>query len=308
MGSLYTGTGGSFRFDTTSLYGALLAEGDYRIRVNHYNYFPLETPTFHLAEGQLLDLGTVAITPIPTVSSIRGRAVDAITGAPMPGTTTPRTWVELLYCQTGSTGCSTVRHAYADAQGAFLFEGSENYPLRGGTYRLQLWADQYQMTDHEFVVDGDQDDVNIGDVAVKSLPVRINLVQGCGEIPAAGGDCNFTVSIANGLTDRLHGETWTVIEASYIGSDVHRTSFQTDASKALSLAPGESVTLPFSVFVPGDVANGAFICAQGFVSQRPHEFNTLGFHDLFCLRKGAEGFAAVAEDQKRNTVKKLKDK
>jgi len=307
VGSLFTGTGGSFRFDTTSLYGRLLAAGDYKLTVDADNYFRLESSIFHLAEGQLLNLGNLAATRIPTISSIRGRAVDAISRTPMPGTTIPRTRVELQYCPDGGW-CWTIRYAYADAQGVFRFEGNDYTPLRGGTYRVQIWADQYQMTEHEFVVAGDQANVDIGDVGVKSLPVRINLAQGCGAIPATGGTCNFTVSIANGLTDRLHGEAWTMILGSGIGSDVYRTSFQTEASKALNLAPGESITLPFSVFVPADIANGAYICAQGFASQRPHEFNTLGYHDLFCLSKGAEGFTAMTEEQKRSAVKELKNK
>jgi hypothetical protein len=216
--------------------------------------------------------------------------------------------VELLYCQEAGGWCSTIRYAWADAQGGFRFEGNDYSPLRAGTYRVQLGADQYQRTEHEFELTGDQANIDLGNLGVKSLPVRVNLVQGCGAIPATGGTCSFTVSIVNGMTDRLHGEAWTIIQGYAIGSDVYGTTFQPEASKALNLAPGESITLPFSVFVPADVANGASICAEAFASQRPHEFNTLGHHDLFCLSKGAAGFTTMTEDQKRNTVRRLKEK
>lgn len=72
----------------------------------------------------------------------------------------------------------------------------------------------------------------------------------------------------------------------------------------VNLPPGGSVNLPFTFFVPGEVHDGAFICVRGLAASRPHSFNTLGDHHLFCLTKGGGFFRTVPEHEKRDAVRR----
>jgi hypothetical protein len=308
VGYAYTGATGEFRFEegSYSLYG-MLRTGQYRIRIVANNYEEVQDRTIHLAEGELLNLGDVALTPLPAVGSIRGRAVDSLTGAPLPGRAAPYAEAYLLYCPQNYTYCWTERYGDVDAQGYFKFESNNVSPLRPGTYYVQVNADQYQNGQSARFDVADQQHADIGNVGLESFPVRVNLTQSCGgAVPTTGGTCNFTVKISNGMPTRLHGESWSTIRANGLASAVAGTTFQADKPQVLNLAPGASVNLPFSFFVPGEARDGTYICVETYASQRPHLFNTLGHNDVFCLRKGGQGFTLVPENQKRNAVKAAK--
>jgi hypothetical protein len=304
-GGTYTDAQGAFRFDpdSYSLWTALVA-GTYRITVQAGGYEIAETAPFALAEAQALDLGAVSIQPLPAVGSISGRLVDEITGTPLVGGEKDFAQVELQYCQ--PWGCYGRDWRQVGADGTFRFEGTSSYPLEPGTYQLVAYANQYQHTYSEtFTVEDDQH-FNFGDLRVKSLPVRINMVTSCANIPDAGGTCQFSMKVTNGSTTRLDGKAWGVVQGYWIGSAAQQTTFSVPNPRVLSLTPGESITVPFSFTVPGTVANGAYICVQGFAAQRPHEFNTLGTQSLFCLNKGINGFSQVPEAQKHEALKKAK--
>jgi hypothetical protein len=236
------------------------------------------------------------------VASISGRLVDEITGTPLAGNEAPFAQVELRFCQ--AWGCFTREYQQAGADGTFRFEGTTYYPLQPGTYQLYAYADQYQVTYSEtFAVEDDQH-FSFGDFRVKSMPARVNLVQSCGSVPAEGGTCSFSMRVTNGSPTRLAGQAWGVVQGSWTGSPAQQTTFEVGSPRSLNLAPGQSVVLPFSFDVPGSVSNGAYICVQGFAAQRPHEFNTLGTHHLFCLSKGYGAFNQVPEHQKREAVRR----
>lgn len=294
----YTDSTGAFRFQ--SVY---FTAGDYQISVQAYNHETTQVGPFHLAEGQQLSLGDVLLRPIPLVGSIRGRAVDTFTGAPLSGESRPYAEVALLFCAL-EWYCQPIRFTRADAQGNFLFEGSTLDPLFTGAYQVRIYADQYHTTESGRFVVTEGQHYNVGDVGLKSFPVRINLVSTCSEIPSIGGDCRFNVRIANGKPERLGGEAWTIVRGGNTGSPAGQTVFEA-GQKVISLAPGESVDLPFSFFVPGGTSDGAIVCVEAFVGQRPHSFDTLGKNDLFCLMKGMGSFGLVPEAEKRGTVRRL---
>jgi hypothetical protein len=308
VGYATTGASGEFRFEEGSyhLYGTLKA-GQYELRIVAYNYEEIQKMSFQLAEGELLNLGDVALTPLPTVGSIRGRVVDSQTGAPLPGTGAPFSQALLLECPQDYAYCLADRYGSVDAQGYFKFNGTDMNPLRPGTYQVRIYADQYKEGQSARFTVADQQHADIGNVPLQSFPVRVNLTQSCGgAMPTTGGSCGFTVKISNGLPARLHGEAWSIVQANGLASAVASTTFQTDKPQVLNLAPGDSVNLPFSFFVPGEVRDGTYICVETYASQRPHLFNTLGYNDVFCLRKGGQGFTLVPEDQKRNAVRAAK--
>lgn len=304
VGWAYTGSDGEFLFENGAynLYSPLYP-GDYQVRIDRFNYETAQAGPFPVSSGQTLDLGDIGVNPLARLGSIRGRLVDAVTGEPLPSGTPPYATIELLYC---NPYCYTIRYASAGADGSFLIEGDPYNPLFAGTYKLFVYADQYEtrLSDAFQVAEGEHFDY--GDFALKSLPVRIYLDQSCGEIPAEGGNCQFKMRVVNGASSRLIGEAWSIVNGYWTGTPAQSTAFQAGNPKGVSLAPGTSSVVPLSFFVPADISNGAYICAEGFVAQRPHSFNTLGRHYLFCLVKGAYGFSLVPEDQKHEAVRRMK--
>lgn len=306
VGWAYTDFQGAFLFEN----GAFnvytpLTPGDYQVRIERYNYEVAQVGPFSVSGGQELDLGDIGLNPYPRVGSIRGRLVDAVTGAPLPGYPEPYAWVQLLYCDPDPF-CYTVRYASPGSDGTFLFEGDFYYPLLPGTYKLVASADQYETVVSEPFQVANREHFDFGDLAMKSFPVRIYLDQACGPIPAAGGSCQFKMRVVNGSPGRFVGETWSIVQGGPIGTPAGYTTFQTGNPKGVSLAPGGSAVVPLSFFVPADVSNGAYICAEGFAALRPHSFNTLGRHFLLCLVKGAYGFSLVPEEHKRDAVRRMK--
>ena len=303
IGWARTDAQGAFRFEngSWSLYSPLLA-GSYEISVSTPGYVAQRVPVT-LVDGQDLDVGTISVEPYPTAGSISGRLVDEVSGQPLSGATAPWARVDLIHCP--FWGCYTWRYGQTvGTDGTFRFTGFPNYLLPPGDFFLVAYADQYQETQSQtFHVEDDQH-YDSGDVRVKSNPARVTLVQSCGAIPAEGGTCRFTMRVTNGATTRMEGESWAMVQGNDIGSSVQETTFSVGSPRALSLAPGGSVDLALSFEVPGEVSNGATVCVKGFASQRPHKFNTLGGHDLFCLRKGAGGFTQVPEAQKHDAVRR----
>lgn len=306
VGWAYTDFQGGFLFQNGAynVYSPLTA-GDYQVRIERYNYEVAYVGPFSVSSGQELDLGDIGLTPFPRVGSIRGRLVDAVTGQPLPGHPEPFAWVELLFCDP-EPYCYTVRYASAGPDGTFLFEGDTFSPLLPGTYKFRAHADQYETTLSEPFQVANHEHFDFGDFHVKSLPVRIYLEQSCGAIPAAGGSCQFKMRVVNGSSSRFVGETWSIVQGGPIGTPAGYTTFQSGNPKGISLASGASAVVPLSFFVPADVSNGAYICAEGFAALRPHAFNTLGRHYLFCLTKGAYGFSLVPEEHKRDAVRRMK--
>ena len=310
-GGALTDETGAFRFATgePTLDGPLLA-GTYQVAVYRSSYIPYEPEEPHtLVEGQELDLGDVALVPVPAVGSIRGRVVDRVTGAPLSGTADPRARVTIQSCWDPASewGCTSVMDVPVEADGSFRFTG---YPGGSGPapglFRVYAWAEQYNGAQSTTFSVGDGEHVNAGSVGLESYPVRLYLQQGCGELPSTGGTCRATVRIVNGLGTRLKGETWSIVNArnpDFGGSTL--TTFQTGLARPVSLDPAASTTVPFEITVPAGVQDGTSICGQTVVAPRESRFETFGTRHLFCLHKGVQGFSAVPEAQKGETVRKV---
>jgi hypothetical protein len=167
-------------------------------------------------------------------------------------------------------------------------------------------ADQYQSGQTEQFSVGESEDFDTGRIALISYPIRFSELQSC-SLPAAGGICDFSVKITNGLATRFSGKAWTIIEAFEIGSFVDFTHFQTDSPLDVSLAPGRSMVLRFRFQVRGSVANSAVICATTFVGQNPSAlFNTAGLRSLFCFVKQSNSFTLMSEQQMQTQLQQLR--
>ena len=140
--------------------GNPLAAGDYQIEVTALHYLTKLFEPFAFT-GASLDLGDLPLNP-PAV--IRGRAVDAGTGNPLPGAL-----VGLWRCDAGS--CSEfVNSQNADELGQFQINSFNNgAPLPGGTYELEIAAVVHETRRIQVLIaDGETRD--LGDVALTTVP------------------------------------------------------------------------------------------------------------------------------------------
>lgn len=303
-GGMLTDGDGGFRFENGGYaLNIPLHAGEYSLFVDKGTlYQRAEVASISVAEGQDLDLGSVALQPIPVAGSISGRVVDVQTGVPLSGQGGPLAYATLERCEYPGF-CSYVDSQYADSQGSFRFVGNELSPLFTGTYRIRASAQQYLEGAGESFTVGEGEDRTGLTVALQSFPVRIDVVEPCGPVPATGGDCHFKVQVTNGGSSRLQGQTWSVVtKADFFGPTV---VFQAGSPKAVSLDPAASMVVPLSFHVPAAVPDGSTICVRTYVSHRPSELDVVGSRGALCLSKGAQGFTVLPEKEKDQALRKM---
>lgn len=296
-----TDADGRFRFERDYAGNALLAT-TYRIVVSARQFQAGESAEFAVAADAAHDLGDFALNPIPMAGSIRGRVVDAATGAVLRGDARPFARVELRACDAGGW-CSAVATANTDAQGRFRFDrdGAGN-PLEAREYRLAVTGDQYDSheTARLAVAEGQHKDV--GDVLLRSHPLRFTEVRACGNLPLEGGDCAYSVRVTNGLSTTLEGGIWSLVGTQSDPWGGRRPLFQTGNPVSVRLTPGSSQVVQFQFHVPASAPNGQTICTEAVGGRAPQPyFDVIGRTDLFCITKGAQGFS-VLSDKAANAV------
>lgn len=308
-GYTFTGVDGRFRFEPNVNMYTTLRAGDYSLKIYAPSgYVSTETPIFHVAEGEDLDLGDVPVSPVPVVGSISGRMVDLNTRQPLAGTAVPFARVDLETCVYSWNYCYVTASQNADAQGGFRFQSGHYGPLQGGRYRVRVFADQYFSTVTPIFNVADQEHYSTGDVALKSYPVRLTLASGCGEIPSEGGSCPFTLRVTNGGTAPLKADIWSLVRATGIYAPGEMTKFPAGPTRSVMLAPAASSTLSYSFDVQASLQDGTTVCARAYASEKKDPFTAIGIHDVFCLRKGTDGFAPLTEKEKREALKQEKAK
>jgi hypothetical protein len=241
---------------------------------------------------------TLTITPAPTARSISGRIVDAVSGAPLPGNNPPFAFVQLTRCN--EFGCfEFVGSQNVDAEGRFRFDREfSGAPLLAGTYQVRAFAEQYQQGQTAQFNLAEGEDLDIGNLALTSFPVRFSEIRPCASLPREGGDCVYSVRVTNGQAASLSGDAWSLVDASNIGSFVGFSRFQTQNPQNVSLAPGKSRVVEFRFHVPSTVTNGAFICASVNVGAgRDPFFDLVGQRSIFCISKGNTGFSVLTEKE-----------
>jgi hypothetical protein len=126
-------------------------------------------------------------------------------------------------------------------------------------------------------------------------------------VPAAGGVCQFSARVTNGLSTTLTGQAWSIVHSGGTGSFTNFTTFQTDSIQNVNLGRGKNAVLQFQFNVSGSVANGATICATVFVGQGQSPFfNPQGASTLFCIVKGDTGFTLLSEQETQQLAQQMK--
>lgn len=301
-----TGVQGEFRFENGAPNThSLFLPGFYLVTVPRATYERGHRGPFTLSSEQELDVGAIGLRPLLPTGSIHGRLVDGLTGEPLSGRTEPFAVIEVLRCG-AEPDCQSIRYVRPDQDGTFLIQEDPAERLFPGTYRLRANARQYQTTLSEPIQVRGLENLEIGDLAVKSFPVRLYIEQPCGPIPMDGGECRFQMRVVNSSSSQLAGEAWSTVSGSPINDDMESsTSFQAGPARAVNLGPGASAVVPFSMFLPAELSIRTVICAMGYVARRPHSFNTLARDSLFCFIKGDQGFALVVEEQESEAVRRL---
>jgi hypothetical protein len=169
-------------------------------------------------------------------------------------------------------------------------------PIPVGTFQIRAYADQYQEFQGDPFAVGQAEHKNVRNIRLTSFPLRYSEIQACSEIPAAGGDCVYSVKITNGQPKNLEGAAWSLVSGFLPDTYLGHTTFQARDRQELNLSPGKSKTLQFRFVVPANRSSyGTFICTQVFVGQGNNAlFNTIGFRDLFCVMRNATGFAIAS--------------
>jgi 5-hydroxyisourate hydrolase-like protein (transthyretin family) len=281
---------GQFRIQ--SYLGDEVPPGTYMLEIFASGYQTQQFGPYEFT-GANLDVGVLALEPIPTIRSIRGRLIETATGKPVPDIFTPV--VELYRCINGD--CFMFMNGQIpDSEGRFHFE-TDNFgnPLVAGTYLVVAFADQYHLAQTELfdVTEGAQK--NLGSLRIRSHPVRFSDVVPCPDMPSSGGECAYSVRIWNGLGTKLEGNVWSLASSSLPTSPIGVTEFQIKEPKNLVIQQGKSKVVQFKFEVPpSDEAIALGICTRVFVGRGGNPFfNTIGYRDLFCVLRNAEGFTIV---------------
>ena len=249
----------------------------------------------------------LTITRSAAIGSISARVVDALTGDPLPGDTDPFAFVQLRRCEEEFECVEVVNEQSANAQGRVRFTVDfSGQPLEVGTYQIVAFANQYQQnqTDPFEVAEGENR--NVGRVLLQPNPVLFSNTVPCDDLPPEGGRCRYSVTVTNRMATRLNGQAWSLVVGFGIGSFTDFTNFQVKHLESLRLKSGESEDVRFDFQVPSKVRDGAFICTNVFVGERPDAFfETVGFTDLFCFSKGTTGFSVMSQKKAQQMFRQL---
>ncbi len=303
----YTDSEGRFSIDS-SWYGGDLPAGIYQLRASARNYVSQFTDPIQLEEAEQFDVGDISLEPQALADSVTGRLVDAVTGVPLSGTSWPYAYAELYYCNDGES-CSYLsweNYTHADTDGVIRFEtDNAGSGLITGWYRIYAYASDYDRGDSGVfeLVENEQED--LGDIALMPPPITFSEIRPCGDLPIEGGKCRFSVRVTSNLPSEFKLGAWSLVEAYSTGSELGWTEFQAGQAKTLELDTGESMVARFSFDVPETVQNGVYICPDiwvGLGEKNPY-FDTLA-HDnsLFCITKGLTSTYSVLSKQAAKAI------
>jgi hypothetical protein len=293
--AMQTDLQGNFRFQGDF-------DGNFRIRVNADSFLyeqPILSPTgpkgfesVLITSGSSYDFGVIPLVPIIPVDSISGQLRDKVTGLPLTGGVEPFARVELF--RLSPYGTEYVAGIPTNDAGIYKFSSAVvGHPLYRGDYRVVGYANQYQRIDNYvdlINVQGREARVAPA-LTLLSNPVRFTDIKPCNNIPAEGGNCDFSYTVTDGTANLMKGVAWSLVDAVGTGGFVNSTSF-VSCEQPLTLMPGTRVAskeVHCRFTVPASVPDNATFCPDARFGEgsraNPH-FTVQGLIDpLFCLNK-----------------------
>jgi hypothetical protein len=285
VSSTVVDSGGRFWFDSSLGFGS----GTYMIEVRANLY---QTKQFSPVEfnGSSLDVGDLALDPLPPIRLIQGRLLDKGSGKPVPPTFTPV--VYLNHCDEDWL-CLNVNQQVLDRDGQFRFETDDfGEPLASGRYMIFASANQYEFTEQQFFEVREGKSYNVGNMRIRSYPIRFSDVTSCEDLPASGGICQYSVRVWNGLASKMRGDAWSVVNITRSDTVVGYADFQTRKPQPVVLERGGSRVLRFQFKVPAQDASFQFsFCPRIYLGRGSNPFfNIVDSEELFCMLLGGETF------------------
>lgn len=264
--------------------------------------------------------GTYRLTilpPPPSMGSITGRVVDAVSGEPLSGSSPPYAYVELLGCN--GDECLFLNGQGTDSGGRFFFDrDSDNRSLSVGSYQVLAYASGYQDGKTDLFKVDEGEDFNVGDIALNPPAMTISDIQPCAELPSQGGTCLYSVRIHNNTNGYLYGMAWSLVEGFNLGSELDYTMFEATTNRAFQLfairrriylQPFSDTVLRFQFKVPSFVNDGSGFCTRVFVGLDPYPLvNTVEDEYLFCTYKRETGFQVMSESKSQEIFQSLRQK
>lgn len=265
---------------------------------------------FQVATDQQIDLGDIPVQSVPVLDMLTGRVIDSTTGGPIPSTFDTYTRVTLYRCYNPecSNGMSNVNSASVVDNGVFQITSNQSYqPITSGDYMVVVSALQYETGSFPVYLDATRGTIDLGDLAIQSLPVRFSDVVGCMNVPASGGTCSYSVRLTNGLATTIKPIVWSIVKVDQLGlpypypvSSGGVSVFQPEPEQTVVLKSTSSQVVTFSFSIPKGVAERAVICTTAYVSKdrSTRMLETIGQHQLFCLYRNVNGtFVRMNEQQ-----------
>jgi hypothetical protein len=244
--------------------------------------------------------------PPPAIGSVSGRLVDAFTGAPLSSFQEPFAFGALYRCH--DLDCwDWVKDVQFDLDGRFeLTTDWRGQPIEVGSFRLEIWASEYQSRSIGPFEVGADEHYDHGEIALSGPPVTFGTVVACDDLPSGGGTCRYSVMVHNQSPERLQGLAWSNVSASGTGSLLDWSSFTADRVNNVNIRSGGNTTLRFSFDVPAGVADGAFMCVDAWVSNREHAMlGVVRQQFLFCVQKQWGAFVTLDDATARRLLEHL---
>ncbi len=312
INTAYPDADGRIEF-TQNYYGEPLFSDHYKLYASADGYETYESEIFELTPAGL-DRGDVEVSPLRFIGSISGRLVDALDGRPLTNSAPDYATLQLRFCPSPGF-CNPVAEGVPDSQGRFTIDGRANFLLEG-EYIAVGFSAQAEPAETDFFFVAEAENLDLGDIALTPNPIQLSLQQGCGNIPASGGTCRFTLRARNGTNKRMSGYVWAAVEGYGTSSAFSFTRFQlgkvgtaNPMPQRFNLKSSQAQLFDFALDIPASVRPGASLCVIGFAGADPApQLNVQadqGF--LLCITKEQSEFRVLTGKHAREKMKTLRN-
>lgn len=292
---------GRFAFGGTVGVPPLVA-GRYLLIVGANLYEQFIGAPFIAGPGEEVDLGTIALTPIPLIGSAGARLVDGVTGKPLRGDAAPFAFAHLLRLNDEGFFEFVAAALPAPDGGVSFSPGLQQTPMRPGTYIIIGFAEQYTQAESAPFSLGEGESLDIGDLALQPNPVRVINPVMCEGIPPWGGTCRYSVTLVNSQSRSISLKAWSVINISQPQGSLSFSTFQAQTARTHRIARGRQQRAPFQIWIPRDVPVGTVICPVIFVADNESGFYfkpDLVFGLPCTVKEAGGGFRTVTAEEGR---------
>jgi hypothetical protein len=261
--------------------------------------------------------GTYELTippPPPSIGSISGRIVDALTGEPLPGNEPPFAFAELFRCD-GDDCFEFVNSQNTDDGGRFRFERDfADQPLPVGTYQVRAFANEFEESATAPFDVAEGEDFDVGDIPLAPPPILFSDIQPCEDLLPQGDTCRYSVTVRNNTHARIEGLAWSPVDGFGLGSSLTFTLFEASTAGGsqqavrarVAVGPSGDQALQFQFGVPPFVV-GATFCPRIFLGVNPDPLViTVREAFLFCITGSDTGFEVMSESESQKVSKSLR--